>query len=148
MRSQQLITGAVVALIAMAAAGACSDAAVGPLEPEGPNLHVGYKGPDVPLGFVENNAECHIGKKGNRWPSSEQYEVKVYDSKLVTTPSGVMILVCQGDIPEEIPVPESAELYEGVLCFMPNQISTRKAREVFTPGGRIILTCQYNPHRD
>ena len=128
-------------LVSAAAAAACTEPPTGP---DQPGFHVGYKG-DVPLGFIENNAECHIGKKGSRWPVAEQYEVKVYDAQLVTTTSGVLVLVCSGDIPAGQPWPAQAEVEENVLCFLPNQVSTRNAREIFTPGGKIILSCQYNP---
>jgi hypothetical protein len=108
--------------------------------------HVGYKGTDVPLGFVDNNTECHIGKKGNRWPLAEQYEVRTFDAELIVAPSGVMTLICHGEIPANQPRPQQAEVEEAVLCFLPNQRDTRQAQEVFTPGGQIILTCHLNPN--
>lgn len=117
------------------------------MAPDGAILkHVGYKGPDEPYGFVTNNAECHVGKKGNRWPQSEWYDVKVFDAQLVLTPSGEIEMTCKGEIPANQPVPTSAEVEQAVLCFLPNQLSTRQAQEVFTPSGEIILTCHYNPN--
>ena len=108
--------------------------------------HVGYKGPDEPYGFVTNNAECHVGKRGNRWPQSDWYDVKVFDAQLVLTPSGEINMTCKGQIPADQLLPASAEVEQRVLCFLPNQLSTRDAQEVFTPSGEIILTCHYNPN--
>ena len=140
-----------LALLVAALIAACGDGSnsTGPLTPPSTErLHVGYKGPDVPLGYVTNSAECHIGKKGNRWPVAEQYEVKTFDAHLTVTPGGVMTLVCRGEIPENQPRPEQAEVEEAVLCFLPDQRDTRRAQEVFTPGGQIILTCHLNPNGD
>ena len=109
-------------------------------------LHVGYKGPDVPFGFVTNDAECHVGKRGDRWPASESYDVKTFDAHLVVTPSGGVTLVCSGEIPSDKPVPSQAEVEQQVLCFLPGQRETRHAQEVFTPSGKIILTCHLNPN--
>jgi hypothetical protein len=145
MNTRILLSGVTAA--SMAVVGACAEPRALTAPADEPSFHVGYKGADVPLGFVENNAECHIGKKGDRWPAGEQYEVKVYDAELVTTPSGVMVLVCSGDIPADQPRPTHAVVEANVLCFLPNQVSTRDASEIFTPGGRIILRCQYNPRR-
>jgi hypothetical protein len=129
---------------------ACSESPVQPgarrLAPESVRFHVGYKGPDVPYGFVTNDAECHVGKRGLRWPQSEWYDVKDFDAQLVTTPSGHITMVCSGDIPDGQPIPSSAEVEQAVLCFLPNQLDTRDAQEVFTPSGKIILTCHYNPN--
>jgi hypothetical protein len=110
--------------------------------------HVGYKGPDEPYGFVTNNAECHVGKRGNRWPQSEWYDVKDFDAHLVLTPSGEIEMTCSGQIPPNQPIPTSAEVEQGVLCFLPNQLSTRHAQEEFTPSGNIILACHYNPNSE
>ena len=139
------------ALIIASLLTACSEGSnpAGPLgTPDVLRSHVGYKGADVPLGFVDNNAECHIGKKGNRWPVAEQYEVKTYDAELIVTPSGVMTLICHGEIPANQPLPQQAEVEDAVLCFLPNQRQTRQAQEVFTPGGQIILTCHLNPNEN
>lgn len=141
----------VLALLAAPFIAACNDGSspAGRITaPSSARLHVGYKGPDVPLGFVTNNAECHIGKKGNRWPLSEQYEVKTFDAHLTVAPNGEMTLVCHGDIPQNQPRPDQAEVEEAVLCFLPDQLDTRRAQEVFTPGGQIILTCHLNPNSD
>ena len=129
---------------------ACSESPLSrSMAPNGAILkHVGYKGPDEPYGFVTNNAECHIGKRGNRWPQSEWYDVKDFDAHLVLTPSGEINMSCSGQIPPGQPIPTSAEVEQGVLCFLPNQLSTRQAQEVFTPSGEIILTCHYNPNSD
>jgi hypothetical protein len=137
-----LATATVLAL----GAGACHDGP-DPLAPADPSFHVGYRGPEAPLGFVTNDAECHIGKRGARWPAAEQYEVKTFDAQLVVTPEGGMTLVCRGDIPADRPWPSQAEVHAAVLCFLPNGVTTRHAWEVFTPGGKIVLTCHYNPHR-
>lgn len=137
-----------ILLVAAAVLTACSESPVSrSLAPDGTLLkHVGYKGPDEPYGFVTNNAECHVGKRGNRWPQSDWYDVKVFDAQLVLTPSGEINMTCKGQIPSEQPLPSSAEVEQGVLCFLPNQLSTRQAQEVFTPSGEIILTCHYNPN--
>ena len=132
-----------VATLLAVACAACSDTA-SPTGATPPGLHVGYKGPDEPLGFVTNDAECHVGKKGNRWPAAEQYDVKTYDAHLVVTESGNITLVCQGDIPANQPVPDHAEVEQAVLCFLPNQLETRQAQEVFTPSGKIVLECHLN----
>ena len=136
--------------VAFVLVAACSESPVSPsLAPNGTLLrHVGYKGPDEPYGFVTNNAECHVGKRGNRWPQSDWYDVKVFDAQLVLTPSGEINMTCEGQIPPDQPIPTSAEVEQGVLCFLPNQLSTRHAQEVFTPSGEIILTCHYNPNGD
>jgi hypothetical protein len=135
-------------LLASLTAAACQD---GPL-PTGagavtPRFHVGYKGPDEPLGFVTNDAECHVGKKGDRWAPAEQYDVKTFDAHLGITPSGVVTLVCNGEVPAGRPLPTHAEVEKAVLCFLPGQRETRDAQEVFTPSGQITLTCHLNPNR-
>jgi hypothetical protein len=127
---------------------ACGDRSkpVEPLvAPSTPRFHVGYKGPDVTLGYVTNAAECHVGKKGDRWPLAEQYDVKTFDAHLTVAPNGAMTLVCIGDIPSNQPTSSQAEVEPAVLCFLPNQLQTRQAQEVFTPSGKIILTCHLNP---
>ena len=133
--------------VAFVLVAACSESPMSrSLAPNGTLLrHVGYKGPDEPYGFVTNDAECHVGKRGNRWPQADWYDVKVFDAQLVLTPSGEINMTCKGQIPPEQPFPTSAEVEQGVLCFLPNQLSTRQAQEVFTPSGEIILTCHYNP---
>jgi len=145
MRTAPLTLAAV--LLATLTAAACQD---GPLptaaKVSSPRYHVGYKGLDVPLGFVTNDAECHVGKKGDRWPVAEQYDVKTFDAHLGVTPSGVVTLVCHGEIPAGQPLPERAEVEKGVLCFLPGQRETRDAQEVFTPSGEITLTCHLNPN--
>ena len=136
-------------LVGLAFGVACSDhsSVTAPLPaPSSPRYHVGYKGPDVPFGYVTNDAECHIGKKGTRWPIAEQYEVKTFDARLTVTPNGGMTLVCTADIPDDQPRPTQAEVEQAVLCFLPGQRETRDAREVFTPGGKIILTCHLGPN--
>jgi hypothetical protein len=136
-----------ICLLAVACEGAPGPA----ISPAGPDLHVGYTGPGVPLGFVSNDTECHVGKRGNRWPSSEQWEVKVYDAQLVVAPSGVVTLVCKAQMPPTKPNgdpllrPKHAEVEKNVLCFLPGGRETRHAQEVFTPAGEAILTCHYNP---
>ena len=62
------------------------------------------------------------------------------------TPSGGVTLVCSGEIPADQPVPSQAEVEQQVLCFLPGQRATRHAQEVFTPSGKIILTCHLNPN--
>ena len=148
MRHPHAVAAAVLASVA-AMAVACSDSPVQPARHSlAPNSsiarHVGYKGPDVPFGFVTNDAECHVGKRGARWPQSEWCDVKDFDAHLVTTPSGNITMVCEGDIPAGQPIPASAEVEQAVLCFLPNGIDTRDAQEVFTPSGNIILTCHYH----
>ena len=125
------------------ACSSCSDALAPSSGP--PRLHVGYTGSDTPLGFVTNDAECHVGKKGQRWPVSEQYDVKTFDAHLVVSESGRITLVCQGEIPPGQPVPDRAEVERDVLCFLPGQRQTRHAQEVFTPSGKILLTCHLDP---
>jgi hypothetical protein len=148
MRRTVSIPLALAAAIAGLAALACDDVAAPAANQvtATPDLHVGYKGPDVPLGFVSNDAECHIGKRGDRWPQAEWYDVKTYDAHLVVTPSGVVTLVCNGRIPADQPLPDHAEVEQGVLCFLPGQRDTRDAQEVFTPSGNIELTCHLNPN--
>lgn len=130
-------------------AAACQRDSLLPTAAKAPStsFHVGYKGPDEPLGFVTNDAECHVGKKGARWPVAEQYDVKTFDAHLGITPSGVVTLSCHGQVPEGQPLPTSAEVEKDVLCFLPGQRETRDAQEVFTPSGEIILSCQLNPNR-
>lgn len=147
MRRTFPIALALAATLAGIAALACTDATAPVSPPAGaPALHVGYKGPDVPFGFVSNDAECHIGKRGDRWPQAEWYDVKTFDAQLVVTPSGVVTLVCNGRIPDGRPLPEQAEVEKDVLCFLPGQRDTRDAQEVFTPSGNIVLTCHLNPN--
>lgn len=138
-----------VSAVAVVVAG-CGQSPVQPFAgaftPNSISRHVGYKGPDVPFGFVTNDAQCHVGKRGARWPVSEQYDVFTFDAHLVTTPSGEITMVCNGDIPADQPLPTSAEVEQGVLCFLPNGLSTRHAQEVFTPSGNIELTCHLNPN--
>jgi hypothetical protein len=135
-------------LVIAALASACTESPVArSLAPSSPILrHVGYKGPDEPYGFVTNDAECHIGKRGDRWPVSEWYDVKDFNAHLVLTPSGEITMTCEGDIPPGQPIPTSAEVEQAVLCFLPNRLATRHAQEEFTPSGKIILTCHYNPN--
>jgi hypothetical protein len=145
MRTAPLTLAAV--LLATLTAAACQD---GPLPTAAragsPRYHVGYKGVDEPLGFLTNDAECHVGKKGDRWPLAEQYDVKTFDAHLGITPSGVVTLVCHGEIPAGQPLPARAEVEKAVLCFLPGQRETRDAQEVFTPSGEIVLTCHLNPN--
>lgn len=146
---------------AFLAAAACAErpAPVSPAEAvlAGPGFHVGYKGDAVGLGMVVNDAECHIGKRGLRWPPAEQWEVKVFDAHLVVSASGVISLFCEGVMPptkangEPLIPPSFAEVEKNVLCFLPSDPvtgaarETRHAMEVFTPSGRVILRCHYNP---
>jgi len=135
-------------LVIAAAVVACSESPVSrSFAPDSSILrHVGYKGPDEPYGFVTNDAQCHVGKRGDRWPVSEWYDVKDFNAHLVLTPSGEIEMTCQGDIPAGQPIPTSAEVEQAVLCFLPNRLATRHAQEEFTPSGKIILTCHYNPN--
>lgn len=133
----------------------CERAGETRMSPSEPVFHVGFpRNETAPLGFVSNNTECHIGKRGNRWHPDEQWEVIVRDAQLVVTPGGNMTLVCSGDMPATLPngtplaPPAQAEVAQGVLCFLPNRVVTRDAQELFTPSGRVILTCHYNPRRD
>jgi hypothetical protein len=133
----------------------CERAGETPLAPLTPDFHVGFpRGVSAPLGFVSNDAECHIGKRGNRWPAAEQWEVIVHDAQLVVTPGGNITLICSGDMPPTLPngtplaPPAQAEVEQDVLCFLPNGRQTRQAQELFTPSGRVVLTCHYNPTRD
>ena len=107
MRSHYLM--AVVAAVALVAACGESPLARSLAPSSSPLRHVGYKGPDEPYGFVTNDAECHVGKRGARWDPSEWYDVKVYDAHLVLTPSGEIEMVCRGEIPKGQPIPASAE---------------------------------------
>ena len=145
MRTAPLTLAAV--LLATLTAAACQD---GPLPTAAragsPRYHVGYKGVDEPLGFLTNDAECHVGKKGDRWPLAEQDDVQTFDAHLGITPSGVVALVCHGEIPAGQPLPARAEVEKAVLCFLPGQRETRDAQEVFTPSGEIVLTCHLNPN--
>jgi hypothetical protein len=134
-----------VLTVAIAACSDRSDLIGGLVAPPAPRFHVGYKGPEVAFGYVTNAAECHVGKKGDRWPVAEQYDVKTFDAHLTVAPNGAMTLVCTGDIPSNQPNPAQAEVEPAVLCFLPNQLQTRQAQEVFTPSGKIILTCHLSP---
>jgi hypothetical protein len=136
------------AILFIAAIAACSESPSARSFAPGSSAlkHVGYKGPEEPYGFVTNEAECHVGKRGDRWPQSEWYDVKDFDAHLVLTPSGEITMTCKGEIPAGQPIPTSAEVEKAVLCFLPNQLATRHAQEEFTPSGNIILTCHYNPN--
>ena len=116
------------------------DTAVAP-EPRaaaaGPSLHVGVQPRDLPLGRVADDVECHVGQRG--FP-----DVKTRDSHVTESASGVVTLTCHGQLPPGTE-PTSAVIETGVLCFLPEGRSTRDAWEVFTPSGKINLTCRFRP---
>jgi hypothetical protein len=64
------------------------------------------------------------------------------DSRSMITPSGNTLLKCTGDIPPEL-VPSSAVVDTGFECVT-SLGSTTVSRKVFTPNGKVHLTCLIN----
>jgi hypothetical protein len=64
------------------------------------------------------------------------------NSRSMITPSGNTVLKCTGDIPPEL-VPTSAVVDTGFLCVT-SLGSTTVSRKVFTPSGKVHLTCLIN----
>lgn len=106
MRRMWIAVVAALAVVPLALVVSCGDRTPTSLRPatEDSRFHVGYRGSDVPLGFVTNDAECHVGKKGARWPEAAEVQQGVLcflpgqretrDAQEVFTPSGQIVLTC------------------------------------------------------
>jgi hypothetical protein len=133
------ITTAAVAAATLAVLLACADEtrSKGPAWILAPSAHVGIEPRNAEVGHVANDFECHIGQRG--FPT-----VVTHESHVTESSSGNITMTCHGQLPVGSE-PQQAVVETGLLCFLPEGRTTRESKEVFTPSGRINLTCWYRP---
>ncbi len=133
------ITTAVMAAGTLAVLLACGDDArsKAPASILAPSAHVGIEPRNAAEGHVANNFECHVGQRG--FPN-----VPTRESHVTESSNGNIILTCHGQLPAGSE-PAQAVVETGLLCFLPEGRTTRESKEVFTPSGRVNLTCWYKP---